>query len=265
MQRSKCYNVLYFVMVGVLLTVASRGLKAQQDSTSRTLAGLQVSVELEPAKAVFLNIDSCRVRMPDSELKQRLTQAEESLAAGLLIGWSPGWLKKSPQPHYVTLQSALDEARSRKQSAVPLTATPQMYLRSLENDATVCLAAVRMQSKSKDSTQGLEGVVNDLNLKFRDCYLHGMGRMVPMSVATNKDTAPDAGWTVYFKWLTVSDIQTTESAFSTTSTPATDDLPPGIYQLRAQKKDPTSGAILRSETKTVSLDGANSSCELQVP
>ena len=44
-----------------------------------------------------------------------------------------------------------------------------------------------------------------------------------------------------------------------------DDLPPGIYQLRAQKKDPTSGAMLESETKTVSLDGANSSCELQVP
>jgi hypothetical protein len=140
-----------------------------------------------------------------------------------------------------------------------------MYLRSLENDATVCLAAVRKQRKSKDATQVLEGVVDDLNLKFRDCYLHGMGRMVPMSVATNKDTAPDAGWTVYFKWLTVSDIQTTESAFPTTSTPATDDLPPGIYQLRAQKKDPTSGAILQSETKAVALDGVNSSCELQVP
>jgi hypothetical protein len=86
-----------------------------------------------------------------------------------------------------------------------------------------------------------------------------------MSVATDKDTAPDPGWTVYFKWLTVSDIQTTESAFPRTSTPATDDLPPGIYQLRAQKDDPRSGAVLKSETKTVSLDGANNSSELQVP
>jgi hypothetical protein len=41
--------------------------------------------------------------------------------------------------------------------------------------------------------------------------------------------------TVYFKWVTVSGIQTTESAFRTTSTPATDDLPPGVCQLRAQK------------------------------
>jgi hypothetical protein len=203
--------------------------------------------------------------MPEGELKQRFTKVEESLVDGLLIGWSPGWLKESPQPHYMTLQSALGEARSRKQSAVRLTPPPQMYLKSLENDSTVCRAAVSKQSKSKDSTKALEDVVDDLDLKFRDCYLHGMGRLVSMSVATDKDTVPNAGWTVYFKWVTVSDIQTTETAFPTTSTPATDDLPPGIYQLRALKKDPTSSVMLTSETKTVFLDGANSSCELQVP
>ncbi|MCU1247729.1 MAG: hypothetical protein JWQ49_758 [Edaphobacter sp.] len=92
-----------------------------------------------------------------------------------------------------------------------------------------------------------------------------MASRLSSSVATNKDTAPDAGWTVYFKWVTVSNIQTIEGAFPTTSTPATDDLPPGIYQLRAQKEDPTSGTMLESETKTVSLDGTHSSCELQVP
>jgi hypothetical protein len=257
--------VLYCLLIGILLALGSRGLQAQQDSTSRTLAGLNVSAELQPTKAVFLEIDSCRVKIPEGELKQRFTQVEESLLAGLLIGWSPGWLKQSPQPRYVTLQSVLGEARRGKQSAVQPTATPQMYFKSLENDATVCRAAVGKQSASKDYIEALESVVDDLNLKFRDCYLHGMGRLVSMSVTTNKDTAPDAGWTVYFKWVTVSNIQTTESAFPTTSTPATDDLPPGIYQLRAQKKDPTSGAMLESETKTVSLDGANSSCELQVP
>jgi hypothetical protein len=34
--------------------------------------------------------------MPEGELMQKFTQVEESLAAGLLIGWSPAWLKKSP-------------------------------------------------------------------------------------------------------------------------------------------------------------------------
>jgi hypothetical protein len=265
MQQLKRYKLLYFLMIAVLLTVTSGGLQAQQDSTSRTLAGLNVGAELQPTKSVFLEIDSCRVKIPESELKQRFTQVEESLVAGLLIGWSPGWLKQSPQPHYVTLLSALGEARSREQSAVRLTASPQMYLKSLENDAAVCRVAAGKQRGSKDSIKTLEGVVDDLNLKFRDCYLHGMGRLVAMSVATNKDTAPDAGWTVYFKWITVSDIQTTESAFPTTSTPATGDLPPGIYQLRAQKEDPISGAMLKSETKIVFLNGANSSCELQVP
>jgi hypothetical protein len=203
--------------------------------------------------------------MPEGESKQTFTQVEESLVSGLLIGWSPGWLKKSSQPHYVTLQSALSEERSRRQSAVQLSAPPEMYLKSLENDATVCGAAVRRGSRSKDAVEALTAVVDDLNLKFRDCYLHGMGRLVSMSVATDKDTTPDPGWTVYFKWVTVSDIQTTESTFPTMSTPATDNLPPGIYQLRAQKDDLRSGTVLKSETKTVSLDGANNSCELQVP
>ena len=265
MQQLRCHKVQYLLKLGVLLAVASRGLQAQQDSTSLTLAGLSVSAELQPTKRVFLEIDSCRVKIAEGESKQRFTQVEESLLAGLLIGWSPGWLKQSPQPHYVTLQSALDEARNRKQSSVQPTALPQIYLKSLENDATVCRAAAGRRSEAKDSAKALEGVVDDLTLKFRDCYLHGMGRLVSMSVATNKDTTPDAGWTVYFKWVTVSNIQTIESVFPTTSTPATDDLPPGIYQLRAQKEDPTSGAMLESETKTVSLDGANSSCELQVP
>jgi hypothetical protein len=146
-----------------------------------------------------------------------------------------------------------------------MTASPEKYLKSLENDAVVCRAAVGKQSHPRDSTKALEVVVDDLNLKFRDCYLHGMGRLVSMSVTTNKGIEPDRGWTVYFKWITVSDVQTTEGTFPTTSTPATDDLPPGIYQLRARKKDPTSGTMLNSETKNVSLDGEHSSCELQVP
>src|ERR1700730_10453568 len=131
MQQLKRYKLLYFLMIAVLLTVTSGGLQAQQDSTSRTLAGLNVGAELQPTKNVFLEIDSCRVKIPESEVKQRFTQVEESLVAGLLIGWSPGWLKQSPQPHYVTLQSALGEARSREQSAVRLTASPQMYLTRL--------------------------------------------------------------------------------------------------------------------------------------
>ena len=265
MQRLKSYKVLCLLCLGVLHMVASDVLQAQQDSTSQTLAGLSVDSALQSTKRVFLQIDSCRAKMPEGDLKETFTQVEESLVSGLLIGWSPGWLKKSSQPHYVTLQSALSEDRSRRQSAVQLTAPPEMYLKSLENDAAVCRAAVRRRIRSKDSLKALTDVVDDLNLKFRDCYLHGMGRLVSMSVATNKDTAPDPGWTVYFKWVTVSDIQTTESAFPTMSTPATDDLPPGIYQLRAQKDDLRSGAVLKSETKTVSLDGANNSCELQVP
>jgi hypothetical protein len=96
MQRLRCHKVLYFLMTSFLLAVASGVLQAQQDSTSQTLAGLNLSAELQPTKSVFLEIDSCRVKVPEGELKRRFTQVEESLVAGLLIGWSPGWLKQSP-------------------------------------------------------------------------------------------------------------------------------------------------------------------------
>jgi len=248
----------------VVLVAMTNGLQAQHDDVSGTLDGLNVEAKLKPAKNALLRIDSCRANMTDVALRRRFTQVEESLVVGLLIGWSPGWLKQSPEPHYVGLQDTLVEARGRKR-AEPLTLPPARYLASLDYDATLCQAAISNQHESKDAARALVNVIDDLNLKFRDCYLHGMGRLILMSVATEKNNKQDAGWTVYFKWITVSDIQTTETAFRTTSTPATDDLPPGIYQLRAQKNDPSSGLVLKSETKTVPLDGARNSCELQVP
>ena len=96
MQRLRRYKLLCFVLIGVLLAAESGGLRAQQDTTSQTLAGLNVGAELQPTKSLFLEIDSCRVKIPEGELKQKFTQVEESLLAGLLIGWSPGWLKQSP-------------------------------------------------------------------------------------------------------------------------------------------------------------------------
>ena len=69
MQRLRCHKVLYFLMIGVLLAAASGGLQAQQDSTSQTLAGLNVSAELQPTKSVFLEIDSCRVKVPEGSVR----------------------------------------------------------------------------------------------------------------------------------------------------------------------------------------------------
>jgi hypothetical protein len=259
------HYVLCFLILGALLIVASSRLQAEQDSTSRTLAGLSIKRDLQPTKAMFEEMDLCRQGMPAGALKQRFTQVEESLAVGLMIGWRPGWLKEAPEPHYTTMQSALAERANMERDAKPLTAPPELYLQSLQNDAHVCRAAIEGKLDSNDIVRVLARVVSDLDLKFRDCYLHGMGRLINVSVTTDKGTVPDGGWTVYFKWMSVSDIPTTESTFPSLSTPAKDDLPPGIYQFRADKKDPKSAAILNSETKTVNLDGTNSDCELQVP
>jgi hypothetical protein len=266
MKSTKRYFVPQLLAIGALLIVGSADLQAEKDTTSQILAGLTVKAELQPTKAVFQEIDSCRAQMSEGTLKQRFTLVEGSLVHGLLIGWSPGWLKKSPQPHYMTLQSVIAETEKAKQgTGRPLSPPPQMYLRNLRNDAAVCQAAVGKHAKSKEAVRILVGVVDDLDLKFRDCYLKGMGRLVGISVETEKATKPDGGWTVYFKWLTVSDIPTSESTFPALSTPAKNNLPPGIYQLRAERKDSKTGAVLKSESKTVSLDGTNDNFELQVP
>ena len=252
---------------GLLLALAAAWLpftlaRAQTDATARGLAGLTVSENLRPAKAALVQIDQCRGQLPGGELKQRFTRAEESLIEGLLIGWNPAWKKKWPSPHYVALDVALDELKQPRLTALPtLTPPPEAYLRSLRNDATVCTVVTTSQPASAEAI--LEGIVRDLEVKFRDCYLHGMGRLVPVEVATKRGQSPEPGWTVYFKWVTVSDLPTSETPFRTSSTPARDDLPPGVYQLRAEKKG--SASVQNSESKTVDLSGEHSQCELQVP
>jgi hypothetical protein len=264
MRPSRWSAEFQIVLSGIFLLAACSSLRAQEDDTSKVLAQLRISDNLRPTKAAFVHLDRCRIQLPDSDLKLRLSHAEESLIEGLLMGWDPAWRKKWHQPHYVPLKEAFANSQAPSlHAAAALTSPPEAYLRSLENDAAVCNAVAAGPQKSADTAAKLATVVRDLELKFRDCYLHGMGRLVPVEVATKKGQLPDPGWTVYFKWVTVSDLPTTETPFRTSSTPARDDLPPGVYQLRAERA--ASPSVLNSEIKTVDLSGENSKCELQVP
>lgn len=227
---------------------------------------MKLQKPLEPTRAVFLDIDHCRTQLPQSTARRYFTEAEESLIEGLLIGWNKSYSRQTPEPGYVPLQIALTDSHRFGFSAdAPLTPAPDTYLNNLKNDAAVCQAALPNLKNSPQAQEAVLGVIRDLNIKFRDCYTNGMGRLIPVEVVTKKGPQPESGWTVYFKWVTVSNLPTTETPFRTSSTPARDQLPPGVYQLRAEKKDPQSASALTSETKTVNLTGDNNKCELQVP
>lgn len=234
------------------------------DATTRILVSLDVPVTLSSTKAALITIDKCRAALPMGEMKQHMTEAEELLVEGLLIGWNPDNPNLSMRAH-TSLQLAVAERdlTSNNQYA-PRYDPPQIYLKSLANDAAVCRAALG----SNDATGAqatLANVISDLTIKAQDCLSHGMSRTITFKVKTLRGQTPDRGWTVYFKWLTVSNLVADEMPFPKMSTPAFNDLPPGLYRFRAEKRDPQSAAVASSETKMCQVDEAHQECEVQVP
>jgi hypothetical protein len=257
MALRSCLAMLQLAVAGVCLSMTSPGAQAQEDENSRALAALAVKSNLQPAKAAFLSLDRCRTQLPAGAMKDKFTEAETWLAEGLLIGWGSDY---APRTSFAAMAS-----RYRRKPSPRVSEPPGLYLRSLQNDAVICNSAISGNLSAEAFSTAIELVVADLLVKARDCFSQGMGSLVAIQVSTKRGKAPDPGWTVYYKWVSVSDIPTAETPFQTSSTPAKDKLPPGIYQLRAEKDVPGSSNVLHSEAKIVPLDSAHDKCELQVP
>lgn len=271
MASCKHLTALLSALAGICFLVVSPGTEAQQDENSRALAALAVKEGLQPTKATFLALDRCRVQLPAGTLKEKFTEAESQLAEGLLIGWGE---TQPPPPlagrngRYAArpyLPFAALASRYAGSPSALVSRPPPLYLQSLQNDAAVCNRAMSGSESAEEAAAAVEIIVADLIVKANDCYSQGMGQLVEIQVSTKRGKVPDAGWTVYYKWVSVSDIPTTETPLQTSSTPAKDKLPPGIYQLRAEKSVAGAPNVLRSEVKTVPLDAMHDKCELQVP
>ena len=238
-----------------------------EDSTTRILVSLDTAFNLSSTKAALVSIDSCRAKLPEGATKDQLTLAEESLIEGLLIGWDPGSPVRT-RPIHIPLQLAVTESQRWKRPSDMSdsgSTLPDIYVKSLDRDAKACEFAAANPGRAAEAGAALESVITDLNIKAEDCYLHGMGRTISFKVKTMKGQAQDRGWTVYFKWQTVSNLETDEIPFPKASSPAFDDLPPGVYKFRAERRDPVSSAMANSETKVCVVDEAHQECELQVP
>lgn len=257
MRMRNRFAILYLAMTGAGMLLTCSGLGAQPDENSQALAALVVKEELQPAKAALVSLDHCRSLLPAGEIKNKFTEAETGLAEGLLIGWAGAY---APTASFAMMASRYGHRPSHRVSE-----PPPLYLRSLQNDAAVCNGAVSGSLSAQVSSAAIQYVVADLFVKVRDCYSQGMGSLVGIQVATKRGKTPDPGWTVYYKWVSVSDIPTAETPFQTSSTPARDKLPPGIYRVRAEKAVPGSSRVLHSEAKMIPLDSTHDKCELQVP
>ena len=252
------------IILATMLMTACQHAWCSDDGTTRILGSLDVPFVLSSTRAVLIDIDRCRADLPSSDVKQRFTQVEESLIEGLLIGWDPNNPNIAARAHTSLPLLAAERSGSGGWSW-PSMAPPNLYLTSLANDVTVCREASLHLYDSPAAQAALVGVINDLTLKSQDCIEHGMGRTIGFRVKTMRGQSPDRGWTVYFKWLTVSGLETQEIAFPKISTPAFNDLPPGFYRIRAEKRDPATATLAQSEIKTCQVDDSHQECEVQVP
>ena len=159
------------------------------------------------------------------------------LRSGLLSGWPDsqrGW----PGP----------------QAAGPVSPPPPEYIDSLDRDLNACSFASQIKDDSRRQAI-IDSVIKDISIKARDCRRNGMGRKVTIHVTTVRGSAPDNGWVVFYKWSCASGFETNEMRIPQLTSPATIDLPPGEYVIRAEKKMPDSHVVtIEPATVIVGLD-----------
>lgn len=141
-----------------------------------------------------------------------------------------------------------------KPVSTELPPPPVAYLASLDQDIRICSVATGLND-SAARTAIYEVIAKDIAIKTQDCRKFGMGRMVPVRVRTVLNGAPSNGWQVFYKWIGSSLLKAQELPFPTLTSPATGELPPGMYEIRAEKQGgPTLAQAARPLTIVVGLD-----------
>lgn len=250
------------LVLGAMVLAMCPSLWSADDRMSRILNMLDVPVTLQPTKAALIEIDKCRTTLPLGQRKQLFGDTERLLIQELLMSGDPNG------------QSYEDDGQSLAYSGyntddpfphISNMGPPKIYVDSLLNDAKVCADASQQLRESDQAQAALDSVIHDLAIKSRDCAFHGAGRTIKLTVWTMKGQYLDHGWTVYFKWLAASGTDSEETAFPKPSAPAFDNLPPGVYRIRAEKHESGSVAVSRSQTVMCEVDEIHQVCELQVP
>ncbi len=201
---------------------------------------------LEPTANALSDLQKCgeSIARNAPAISSKLLEAQKLLTRGLLIGWN------NPSGEF---------------AAVP---PPKEYVAELAQEAEWCLkvAKVLNTEPAKRTAAGnvLVGITNDLVIKLDDCREWGMGRLVTVVANTLRNGQPDPGWTVIYKWVSVSGLDSTELSFPQISTPTSKAVPPGIYSIYATKQ--VGGTLKRTEPKTISAFQKDKvQCEIPVP
>lgn len=149
-----------------------------------------------------------------------------------------------------------------------LTPPPKDYVADLQHEASWCLEVANVlntdPAKKEDAKQVLASIAKDLEIKVKDCKDWGAGRLVTVIANTIKNGQPDPGWTVMYKWVSVSGLNSMDLAFPQISTPTSKGVPPGVYSLYATKQ--VGNNVMKTPPITVSaFQNQKVKCEIPVP
>ena len=201
---------------------------------------------LEPTANALSGLQRCGESIARSapQISSKLLEAQGLLTRGLLIGWN------NPSGEF---------------AAVP---PPREYVAELAREADWCLKVANVlntePAKKTEAENVMISITNDLVMKVEDCRQWGMARMITLVASTLKNGHPDPGWTVVYKWVSVSGLSSTELSFPKISTPTSQVVPPGIYSIYATKQ--VGDTLMKTEPKTISAFQRDKvQCEIPVP
>ena len=219
--------------------------------------------QLESTAIALEQIKDCGKNVARSapDISSKLLDAQKQLTVGLLKGGYANDVATRSRGY----NRGGDYSRSGEWLNVP---PPKEYVENLSHEARWCLQVANILNaepeKKEAATKVLASIANDLHIKVVDCRAWGAGRLITVIASTVKKGQPDAGWTVMYKWVSVSGLNSAELSFPQMSTPTSKALPPGMYSVYATKQ--VGGALQKTEPITVSaFQDAKVKCQIPVP
>lgn len=203
---------------------------------------------LEPTAIALSEVKQCGESIAKSapDISFKLLDAQEQLTLGLLKGGYAndvvGRQGYNRGGHY---------SRSGEWLTVP---PPKDYVEALSHEARWCVQVANVlntQPEKKEAAKRvLASIAHDLHIKVVDCRAWGAGRLITVIANTVKNGQPDAGWTVLYKWVSVSGLSASDLSFPQITTPTSKALPPGVYSVYATKH--VGDTLRKTEPITVS-------------
>jgi hypothetical protein len=231
-----------------------------------TVACLQAQVLspppwLESTAIALEQVQKCgsNIAKKAPDISSRLLDAQRNLTVGLLKG---GYADQG------LIGQGYNRGKYSRQGEWLRVPPPKEYVEELSREAQWCLQVANILNTAPEKTEAakkvLASIADDLHIKVVDCRAWGAGRLITVIANTVKDGHPDAGWTVMYKWVSVSGLSSSDLSFPQVSTPTSQAMPPGVYSLYATKQ--VGNTMKRTAPiKVTAFQDAKVKCEIPVP